>query len=85
MSNPIERDVITFVRCSQNTYDNLETKDNNSVYFVLDTGRIYQGVYLVGEVNVGPEWEDPDAPNDPDDPTAVLGTARIGLMKLGQN
>lgn len=88
MSNLSEKDIITFIRCSQSTYDNLEPKDDNAVYFVLDTGRIYQGIHLVGEVNVGPEWEDPDAPNDPDDSntsTAILGTARIGLMKLGQN
>lgn len=88
MSNLSEKEIITFIRCSQSTYDNLEPKDNNAVYFVLDTGRIYQGIHLVGEVNIGPQWEDPDATDSPDDfnqSTAVLGTARLGLLNLGQN
>lgn len=77
--NVSQTDVVTFIRCSQKTYDNITIMDSNAVYFVLDTGRIYLGNNLVGEVNVGPQWEDPDSPID----TAVIGTAKLGLLKLG--
>ena len=32
---------VNFVRCSQTTYDELE-KDDNTIYFILDKGKIYQ-------------------------------------------
>lgn len=39
---------VKFVRCSQSTYDELE-KDDNTVYFILDKGKIYQGLTLVSQ------------------------------------
>lgn len=68
---------VTFVKCSQSTYDTLE-KDENSVYFILDTGRIYQGSHLVGKRGKCPEWEEYDKLIT----TSVLDEAVVDEMQL---
>ena len=83
-TNNTTNELITFVRCSQKTYDNILPKENNTVYFVLDTGKIYQGQYLVGQVNAGPVWEgDESEPgDDTEDDIAIIGYAKLDYMKL---
>lgn len=70
---------VNFVRCSQATYDELE-KDDNTIYFILDKGKIYQGLVLVGETGGSLTWEEyvEDGSN-----TAKLGEAVLSRLKLG--
>lgn len=39
-------DTVKFVRCNQDKYDSIE-KDDSTLYFILDKGKIYQGTVLV--------------------------------------
>lgn len=70
---------VNFVRCSQAKYDDLE-KDDNTIYFILDKGKIYQGLVLVGETSNSLTWEEYSG----DDSTiAKLGGAVLARLKLG--
>lgn len=39
---------INFLAGIQDEYDRLEVKDSSTIYFILDTHRIYKGPYLFG-------------------------------------
>lgn len=70
---------VNFVRCSQATYDELE-KDDNTIYFILDNGKIYQGLFLVSETETSLTWEEY---SEDDNTTAKLGEAVLARLKLG--
>ena len=70
---------VNFIRCSQATYDELE-KDDNTIYFILDKGKIYQGLVLVGETCSSLTWEEY---SEDGSTTATLGEAVLARLKLG--
>lgn len=60
MSDNVEREVIVMGYGTQSGYDAIEQKDDNMLYFVTDTKRIYKGALLIA--NYGELNDDMDIP-----------------------
>lgn len=74
---------VIFARISQSKYDALGTSvDSNTVYFCLDSGRIYQGSTLVGEAGGSIKWQYYQGTSTQ---SSVLGQGVLGQMVLGQS
>lgn len=74
---------VIFARLSQATYEGLGTSvDSNTVYFCLDSGRIYQGDTLVGEAGGSIKWQYYQGGSSTQ--SSVLGQGVLGQMVLGQ-
>lgn len=76
---------VIFARLTQSKYDALGTTvDSNTVYFCLDSGRIYQGSTLVGEAGGSIKWQYYQSQSNAPAKSAVLGRSVLGEMVLGQ-